>query len=99
MSFDTEAAGEFMLRILKRHGAMTGEYLTNCAKGAGFVPHDDRAFGPVIARLVRERLIKCVGYRCRLKGNGTAGARLWAATSTPATAMQIHLHPRLRSAA
>ncbi len=29
--------------------------------------------------LVRRKQIRCVGYRARLKGHGTAGARLWEA--------------------
>lgn len=75
--FDTEGARFYILGYLQKHGQQSGETLTNAAKNAGFVPHDDRAFGPIYAGLVRKNFIRCVGYCERQKGNGTAGGRVW----------------------
>lgn len=78
-SFDTQAAGRFIVGWLRRHGALSSEILTNAAKEHGFRPHDDRAFGSVYGALARQHLIHCVGSCDRVKGHGTAGGRVWAA--------------------
>jgi len=75
--FDGQAAGKCIVELLRARGAMSGEELTDAAMAQGHRPHDQRAFGPVYARLAREGLIRCVGYCARRKGNGTAGGRLW----------------------
>ena len=55
----------------------TGEMLTDVCKRSGIVPHDDRAFGPIIARLSRAGRIRRCGYALRAKGHGTPGATVW----------------------
>ncbi len=77
--FDTEGAAAFILEFLRRTGPASGESLTNQAKAAGFTPGEDRAFGAVIARLSRRKLIVPDGYARRAKGHGSAGATIWRA--------------------
>lgn len=77
--FDIERAADFILRALLKNGATPGEVLTDLARAAGFVPHDDRAFGQVFKRLAGRGNIRCVGYCERRKGHGTAGGRVWDA--------------------
>ncbi len=83
-NFDSKAAGEFMLRHLGRRGDTSSEILVEVCKIAGYKPHDDRAFGPVIAGLARRKLIRQVGSCSRKRGNGTAGGRVWALSHAPA---------------
>jgi hypothetical protein len=78
-AFDTAAAGRFVLATLIKNGETPGELLTDLARKAGHVPHDDRAFGVVFKMLAKERAIRCVGYCERRKGHGTAGGRVWDA--------------------
>lgn len=78
--FDSDGAGKFVLGWLARHGAMSGEAVTDAAKEHGYRPHDDRAFGPVFARLSRRGEIRCAGFCERAKGHGTDGGRLWEVT-------------------
>lgn len=75
--FDTEGARSFILACLAERGKTSGEALTDAAKAVGYVPHDDRAYGPVYASLRRRNLIRCVGFCERLKGHSTAGGRVW----------------------
>lgn len=57
----------------------TGEELTDRMKEAGIVPHDDRAFGSIFSKAIRDGLLHVVGSATRTKGHGTAGARVYAA--------------------
>ena len=75
--FDVGAAQAFVRAWLARHGKQSGEDLVDAAVAAGHAPHDGRAFGPVFAGLVRQRVIECAGYCERRKGHGTAGGRVW----------------------
>ncbi len=75
--FDSQGAANFILELLKKLGPCSGEFCVNQAKGAGFQPHDDRAFGAVFQSLVRRGLIRCTGFGMRVKGHGTGGARTW----------------------
>ncbi len=76
--FDRDAAASAILAFLRgAGGAVSGEVLTNHCVSLGIVPHDGRAFGPVFGALVRRKAIVCVGFGTRVKGHGTAGARLW----------------------
>jgi hypothetical protein len=59
-------------------GTFSGESCTDAMKMAGIVPHDDRAFGSIYARAIRQGLIRVVGYCARTKGHGTAGGRVYA---------------------
>ena len=80
--FDTDAARAAILDALTRSGrALTGEELVDHCQRMGLVPHDARAFGSVFAGLARDKQIVAVGFAARRKGHGTAGARLWKATS------------------
>jgi hypothetical protein len=72
----SEAAENFILSLL-RQGPLGGEQITNAAKRAGIVPHNDKAFGPVLGRLSRARLIEKVGFTRRRKGHLTAGGIVW----------------------
>jgi hypothetical protein len=78
-AFDSKGASEFIHGYLVANGRCTGEHLVDAAIRAGYEPHDARAFGPVIARLVGQGRIRCVGSGERRKGHGTAGARVWEA--------------------
>lgn len=75
-----ERASAFILSYLEANGACSGEVLTDACKAAGIVPPkgmDDRAFGPVYQRLAHSQRIRQCGTATRLKGHGTAGARVW----------------------
>lgn len=75
--FDAEAAGKCIVNLLRERGSMSGEALTDMAMAQGHRPHDQRAFGPIYARLARAGKIRCVGFCLRGKGHGTSGGRLW----------------------
>ena len=72
-----EEAKAFVLEYLARHGEQSGETLTNACLKAGIVPHDDRAFGPVLMSLSRNGLIEKCGMAVRQKGHGTSGGNIW----------------------
>ena len=75
-----ERASAFILAHLAVNGATSGEALTDACKEAGIVPppgKDDRSFGPVYHGLSEDRRIRVCGTATRLKGHGTAGARVW----------------------
>lgn len=57
---------------------LRGEDIVNAAKVVGIRPPDDRAFGAIFAKAIREGLIAPVGYAPRVKGHGTAGGRVYA---------------------
>lgn len=76
-TFSTYLAKLWVLEHLKRHGPTSGEELVDGMKTAGFIPHDDRAFGPVFQSLSREKHIQKYGYAERAKGHGTAGGVIW----------------------
>lgn len=57
---------------------LRGEDIVNSAKIAGIRPPDDRAFGAIFAKAIRDGLIEPVGYAPRTKGHGTAGGRVYA---------------------
>ena len=80
--WDREAAKAVVMSALGRAGGpLSGEQLVNECIAAGIVPHDTRAFGPVIAALARAGRIEAVGFAVRQKGHCTAGARMWKATA------------------
>jgi hypothetical protein len=76
-----ERAYHFIVDYASTAGTATfsGEDLTLIMKGYGIRPHDDRAFGSVYAKAIRNGVIRVVGYVPRVRGNGTAGGRLYAA--------------------
>lgn len=80
-AFDADAARAAVLELLRQAGGpMSGEELVDRVQERGLVPHDARAFGPVLGTLARRGLIEAVGYAARRKGHGTSGAKLWRAT-------------------
>ena len=77
----TERALEHIRSVAQALGhdsQVRGEDLVNGAKLAGIRPQDDRAFGAVFRKAVREGLIVPVGFAPRTKGHGTAGGRVYA---------------------
>lgn len=83
--FDAKGAAWFILRHLGRRGTTSSEILVEVCRIAGYRPHDDRAFGPVFARLVKAGQIVRVGECRRKRGNGTSGGNLWALPSASVT--------------
>lgn len=75
--FDSKAAAKAMLEYLEATPTASSEDLVDAAKRAGHVPHDDRSFGSIIAKLARDRKIRQVDTCVRRRGNGTAGGRIW----------------------
>lgn len=75
----SEQAYAFVVEYIKVHGPISGELVTNAAKQAGIRPSDDRAFGPIYARALREGLVQVIGTTIRTKGHGTGGARVYVA--------------------
>lgn len=77
----TERALEHIRSVAQALGPdsqVRGEDIVNGAKVAGIRPHDDRAFGAVFQKAIREGLIVPVGFAPRTKGHGTAGGRVYA---------------------
>jgi hypothetical protein len=78
-AFDREGAALFILGQLRRHGELSGEFLTAAAIEHGYRPHDARAFGPVFAKLKRQGLIVRVRECSRANGHGTGGGSVYRA--------------------
>lgn len=76
--WDITGAKNYVLTVLKQVGPASGEFLTDACKAAGFVPHDDRAFGQVYYGLKKIGAIEVVGQGTRTKGRGTSGLNIWA---------------------
>lgn len=72
-----ERAAQFVLGYLAQHGVSSGELITDAAKLAGIRPSDDRAFGPVYAKLLRDKKIRVTGVVARMKGHGCLGAKTY----------------------
>jgi hypothetical protein len=67
--WDAQAACEFVLDYLRRHGPTASEAIVDAAVDAGHKPHDSRAFGYVFRVLASEgRIAKC-GFATRRNGN------------------------------
>ncbi len=80
-AFDADAARAAILELLADGVARSGEQLVDHCQRLGMVPHDARAFGAVIGKLAKQKQIEAVGFVARAKGHGTAGGRLWKASS------------------
>ncbi|HEY9028798.1 MAG TPA: hypothetical protein VIP05_31200 [Burkholderiaceae bacterium] len=76
-SFDMDAACAWVIAHLDRHGPTSGEDLVDGMKLAKIQGHDDRCFGPVFQKLLREKRIERYGWTERRKGHGTAGGNIW----------------------
>jgi hypothetical protein len=74
-----ERAYRFIVDFVREHGPVPGEAATLAAVLAGIRCHDQRAFGPVYARALREKAIQVVGSVPRVRGHGSAGGKLYAA--------------------
>jgi len=75
-----DAAYEFLPAYLKRIGQpLSSEDLTDACKNAGIKPHNDKAFGPVILRLMRNKKIVRVGYGRRRKAHLSYGCAIYRA--------------------
>jgi len=61
-----------------RLGGVSGEQVTLAARAAGIAPDDDRSFGAIYAKALRDGAIQVVGYCNRMRGHGGAGGRLYA---------------------
>jgi hypothetical protein len=72
-----EKAERFTLEYLAGCESASSETITDAARKAGIVPHDDRAFGPVYFSLSRAGKIVKAGVCTRRKGHGTSGGTLW----------------------
>ena len=81
--FDTSVAKTFVLGYLRTHGPSWSEAIVEAAGEIGYLSLtaiDGRAWGSVFGGLSRKGLIRCVrADGIRKHGNGTAGARQWAA--------------------
>lgn len=71
----SDLALEFIRNYAITQGSFISEDCTLAMRGAGIIPHDDRAFGSIYAKALRLRYIRVVGYVPRRRGHGTAGAR------------------------
>lgn len=74
-----ERALDFIVGYIRQVGESTGESATLAAVLAGIKPHDQRAFGPVYQKAIRQGLIRVVGYVPRVRGHGSAGGKLYRA--------------------
>lgn len=86
-----ERAEAYVLEYLEKVPHSSTELLTDACKRAGIKPRkDDRAFGPVYAKLLRAGTLLTIGECKRRKGHGTAGGRVVAlASKWPADAEAI----------
>jgi len=73
----TAAACAHMLAYLKAHGTSSGEMLTDSCKLAGIKSSDDRHFGAVFQRLIRDGAIRWAGPCRRTKGHAARGGSLY----------------------
>lgn len=63
--------------VSKQPGPVPGESVTLACRRAGIASHDDRAFGPVYAKAIKNGDIRVVGSCPRVRGHGTSGGRLY----------------------
>lgn len=73
----TSAACAHILAYLKAHGTSSGELLTDSCKLAGIKSSDDRHFGAVFQRLIRDGAIRWAGSCKRIKGHASRGGSLY----------------------
>jgi hypothetical protein len=85
--FDAEfraKALEFIVTHITQQGRVSGESTTLAAVLAGIRPRDDRHFGSVYQKALRENLIHIVGLVPRLRGHASSGGKLYAPGPAPA---------------
>lgn len=67
----------FIAAHLASNDQVSGEDLTDACKAAGIKPHDDRAFGAVYRRLLRDKRIEKCATTIRKKGHGSVGCSVY----------------------
>ena len=72
-----DKAYEFCERFFREKGKASSEDATEALIAAGIVPHDKRAMGPVIVKLIGNNVIRFAGNCQRRFGHGTSGGRLY----------------------
>jgi hypothetical protein len=85
--FDAEfraQALKFIVAHIAKEGRVSGESTTLAAVLAGIRPRDDRHFGAVYQKALREKLIHVVGSVPRLRGHASTGGKLYAPGPAPA---------------
>ena len=74
-----QRAYDFIVNYIREHGPVPGEAVTLAARCAGIKPaKDDRAFGFVYAKALRNEDIKVVDSTFRVRGHGSAGGKVYA---------------------
>lgn len=77
-TFGTRAYA-FIVSYIRDHGPVAGEAVTLAARCAGIKPaKDDRAFGAVYAKALRNNDIRVVDSTNRVRGHGSAGGKVYA---------------------
>jgi len=87
--FDAEfraKALDFIVTHIKQQGRVSGESTTLAAVLAGIRPRDDRHFGAVYQKALRQQLIHVVGEVPRVRGHASAGGKLYAPGPAPTAA-------------
>lgn len=69
----------FIVGYIRQQGEATGESTTQAAVLAGINPHDQRAFGPVYQKAIKDGLIRVVALVPRIKGHGSMGGKVYRA--------------------
>lgn len=78
-TFGTRAYA-FIVSYVREHGPVPGEAVTLAARCAGITPaKDDRAFGAIYAKALRNQDIRVVDSTNRVRGHGSAGGKVYAA--------------------
>lgn len=72
-----DKAYEFCAKFFREKGRASSEDATEALIAAGIVPHDKRAMGPVIVRLLANNVIRFFGECPRKFGHGTRGGSLY----------------------
>lgn len=80
VGFDLEAASDDALRIICERGPISGEAVVDELEALGHMVHDGRAFGAVIRKLRKAKLIHWFGYHPHYKGRTGGAANVWAAS-------------------
>ena len=76
----------FIVAHIQQHAPVSGESTTLAAVLSGIRPRDDRHFGSVYQKALRDKLIHVVGSTQRLRGNGSDGGKLYAPGPPPSAA-------------
>lgn len=74
----------FIVAHIEQHRRVSGESTTLAAVLAGIRPRDDRHFGAVYQKALRDKLIHVVGQVPRLRGHASLGGKLYAPGPAPA---------------